>query len=167
MYDAALLKLKKSVPIIDHANVICSPKGPQQFRHGTKCVIAGWGKITYHGEVLTYTFQSLHNHSSKLDHPHRPHQAIVKIIGQKKCQRLYSWRNITNDMICTWPNRERSITLHCESSIFLFSIHLQFTYSSGWLWWPPHVWGSSWFWSLVPRWCRIFCKPGNTPLGAS
>uniref|UniRef100_A0A8C9RVS8 Transmembrane serine protease 15 n=1 Tax=Scleropages formosus TaxID=113540 RepID=A0A8C9RVS8_SCLFO len=79
--DVAMMHLVKKLNFTDFVQPICLPKSGQHFVEGTRCFIAGWGRLYEEGESILQ-------------------QASLPLIGRSQCQSLLPEYNITTRMVC-------------------------------------------------------------------
>ncbi|XP_056587484.1 enteropeptidase [Triplophysa dalaica] len=81
--DIALMHLQTPANFSDYVQPICVPERRTLFKEGTKCFIAGWGRLS-EGNSVANVLQ----------------EAVVPLINNTQCQRWLPEYNITDQMVC-------------------------------------------------------------------
>ncbi|KAK1169576.1 enteropeptidase [Acipenser oxyrinchus oxyrinchus] len=81
--DITMMHLEHKVNFTDYIQPICLPEKEQMFKPGTKCFIAGWGKVLEQGSVANIL-----------------QEAEIPLITNEKCQQQLPEYNITQRMMC-------------------------------------------------------------------
>lgn len=81
--DIALMHLQTPANFTDYVQPICIPEHGTLFKEGTKCYIAGWGRL-FEGGSGANVLQ----------------EAVVPLINNTQCQRWLPEYNITDQMVC-------------------------------------------------------------------